>query len=283
MQDLELDCNKVVGGFCLIDSLEGSTSHWNIGISYFSRLLQSHSCQYTAIQRLVPLTQSRALMVRIDQSTMELAAASQRIWSAIEPPPSAMPCAESFCVSPNVSIVAQAKVSTIRSAYDDSVNMVELAQNARRSKQYAALVEPIAIKAKHIAWFKAASLKVGSGPVIGRQCTSKGREKYTTISGGYGINLSFHVPLWTSRRFFFSSFWLFPMPPNPGLDIRFKLKIPRLFSQKSAWHRAAQMGHMSSLRQWLISGDVGISDVTPQGDTLLHVSMKAYVGQLLKL
>jgi len=204
---------------------------------------------------------------------------SQQILSAVESPPSFMPCAESFCVGPNLSMETETKVLTVRPGYDDSVNIFKLAQDARRSRQHAALAEPISIKAKHIAWYKAASLKVGSGPVIVRQCSSNGRERYSTVSGGYGIALSFHVPFWTSRRFSFVSFWLFPMPSNPSLDIRFKLKIPRLFPQESVWYQAVQMGHTSSLRRWLISGDIGISDVTPQGDTLLHVSTSVCAGQ----
>lgn len=217
-------------------------------------------------------------MVKVDHNTMKIASMSQNIWSAIESQPSSMPYAESFCVGSTVSMAIGTKVSTVRPVYDDNVNIVALAQNARRSRQHAASVEPIAIKAKHIAWYKTASLKVGSGPVIVRQCSSNGRERYYTISGGYGITISFHVPFWTSRRFSFVSFWLFPMPLNPGLDIRVKLKIPCLFPQKSAWYQAVQMGHTSSLRQWLISGDVGISDVTPQGDTLLHVSTNPCAG-----
>lgn len=111
------------------------------------------------------------------------------------------------------------------------------------------------------------------GPVSCPRYSGPYQERRTglPIYRGYGLSVLLQNGKWMSRRVALR-FACYSNTSLPGLNLRFNIHFPRLIPADSPCYRAAIKGDLTSVRQWLLSGRVSISDVTIKGDTLLHVS-----------
>lgn len=216
-------------------------------------------------------------MVRVDQTTMQTALLAKKIWSGLsDAPPNYTISAEQGCLQPDVTWPLQTELDTNKPA---RAIVPHRTVSIGGFEHLAVRVPPVevcnlaSVRFTHGLWFETISLKLVFGPIIGRRRSQNSGRDPSSQPGGYCVITSFLLPFWGVRRFSFFARAFLPSSTYPCLDFNFKLKMPRIFRPNSPWFQAAQKGHTASLRQWMVTGEVTVSDVTLHGDTLLHVSM----------
>lgn len=215
-------------------------------------------------------------MVRVDQTTMQTASLAKKIWSGIsDVPPSYTISAEQGYLQPDVKWPLQTELDTNKRARDIVPYHRMSTGDFESISVRVPLVEVYhlaSVRSTHSLWVDTISLKLVFGPIVGRSQLQNGKRPPSAQPGGYCVITSFLLPFWGGRKVSLSARAFLPSSANPCLEFNSKLKMPRIFLQNSPWFQAAQKGHTASLRQWMVTGDVTVSDVTPHGDTLLHVS-----------
>jgi len=152
-----------------------------------------------------------------------------------------------------------------------------------RFTQYLlASTEPVGIHPQHWNAIHPLIFTMGYtfGPLITRNWSPDGCEKYNKrrITQGFGFSLVAQTTCAIPTRTLIEIFALYDAKRVFKLNLRFNLHFVGLFNFGGPHHKAIQRGDMDYLIHQLTSRKLDITDVTTNGDTLLHVGPKFSVA-----
>jgi len=148
----------------------------------------------------------------------------------------------------------------------------------RFTQHLLASAEPVALRPQRWNTIHSEFFTVGYafGSLITRHWSPDGSERYRKlrITQGFGFGVLAQTTCTIPTRAILEIFISYHAKNTLKLILRFNLQFVGLFHFGGPHHKAVQRGDMDYLIHQLTSRALGIKDVTTNGDTLLHVSLK---------
>ena len=160
--------------------------------------------------------------------------------------------------------------------YETNIKDQSIGPSADRSSYMLFLenfLEPFSVKSLHFYLFEARwiSIALHFGPLIMKRFSPQQEELYEVSSDGYyGVNATIWSPLRLLGRISFSLFAI--KQSYQCLSLRWNVSLLRVVPKSAPVMRLTRAGDIAAIEDLFKLGKASLSDVKPDGTTLLHVS-----------